>query len=121
MLARMSDAPPVVTWYRVYAGLMAAMYLLVLVGGVTVPLWAPPEELEDDPPPWAVASIVGCVSLPFAAAFLAAFFLPVKPWAWIYHLVLICVGFTSACCIVASVPLLIFWIKPETKAYFGHA
>jgi hypothetical protein len=106
----------------VYAGLMAAMYLVLLIGGTALPLLAP-EEVDlkaDDPPPWAVSLVVGCVSLPFAAAFVAAFFMPVKPWAWIYHLVLICVGFTSACCMLASIPLLIFWVRPETKAYFGH-
>jgi hypothetical protein len=118
MLARMSDAPPVVTWYRVYAGLMAAMYLAMVVFGVTMPLWVPAQ--EDEPPPWVYALAFGCVGLPFAAAYVAAFFVPVKPWAWVYHLVLICLGLTSACCMLASIPLLIFWIKPETKAYFGR-
>jgi hypothetical protein len=117
----MNDAPPVVTWYKVYAGLMAALYLVVLIGGIAMPLLAP-EELDlaaDDPPPWVMALIIGCVSFPFAALYGAALFLPVKPWAWIYHLVLICFGFTSLCCMVVSIPLLIFWVKPETKAYFG--
>jgi hypothetical protein len=117
----MSGAPPVVTWYKVYAGLMAALYLVMAVGGMTVPLWAPEEVDADDPPPWVIALSIGCICLPFAAAFLAAFFLPRRPWAWIYHLVLICVGFGSLCCMLASIPLLIHWIKPGTKAYFGHA
>jgi MFS family permease len=118
----MNDAPPVVSWYKVYAGLMAAMYLMMLIAGTTVPLWDP-EGMDldaDDPPPWVISLIIGCVSFPFAAAFIAAFFVPVKPWAWIYHLVLICFGFGSICCMVVAIPLLIFWIKPETKAYFGH-
>jgi len=115
-------APAVWNWYRVYAGLMAALYLVILVGGTLMPLVAPGEvDLDaDDPPPWAVSLMVGCFSLPFAAAYGAALFLPVRPWAWIYHLVLICVGFTSVCCMAVSIPLLIFWLKPETKAYFGH-
>jgi hypothetical protein len=118
----MRSAPPVVAWYKVYAGLMAGLYLLMLLAGMTVP-FLDPDDLDldqDDPPPWAMALIIGCVSLPFAAAFGAALFLPAKPWAWIYHLVLICFGFTSLCCMAASIPLLIFWLKPETKAYFGH-
>jgi hypothetical protein len=120
-MLRPMHAPAVWNWYRVYAGLMAVMYLVLLVGGTTVPLWAPEEVDADDPPPWAISLIVGCVSLPFAAAYVAAFFLPLKPWAWVYHLVLICVGLTSACCMAASIPLLIFWIKPEARAYFGRA
>jgi hypothetical protein len=38
---------------------------------------------------------------------------------WVYDLVLICMGMTSAGCIPACVPLPIFRIKPETKRCFG--
>ena len=50
---------------------------------------------------------------------LVAFFLPKRPWAWVYHLVMICLGMTG-CTIVASIPLIIFWIKPEVKQYFNE-
>ena len=53
------------------------------------------------------------------AAFAAAPFLPRKPWVWIYHLVLICIGL-SGITFVASLPLLIFWLRPEAKAWFGR-
>jgi hypothetical protein len=33
--------------------------------------------------------------------------------------VIICLGMTSACFLPVCIPLLIFWIKPETKLYFG--
>jgi hypothetical protein len=49
-----------------------------------------------------------------------ALLLPPRPWTWIYHLVIICFGMTSACCIPMCVPLVIFWLKPDTKAYFGR-
>jgi hypothetical protein len=35
-------------------------------------------------------------------------------------MVLICIGMNSCCLLPASIPLLIFWIKPETKTYFGR-
>src|SRR5512134_1365332 len=108
-----SDAPPVLMWYRIYAGLMAAMYVVVTLVGVSLPMWMPPGGAED-PPPWLFALIFGCIGAPFSGAYIAAFFLPRRPWVWIYHLVLICIGLTSACCMMASIPLLIFWIKPET-------
>jgi hypothetical protein len=38
---------------------------------------------------------------------------------WVYDLVVICLGMTSACILPASVPLLIFWLKPEVKSHFG--
>jgi hypothetical protein len=53
-----------------------------------------------------------------AAAFVAALFLPRKRWAWVCHMVLICLGLTG-CFFPASLPLLLFFIKPETQAYFN--
>lgn len=43
------------------------------------------------------------------------------PWLWTYDLVIICLGMTSTCILPASIPLLIFWLKPETKRYFGKS
>ncbi|MGB7159266.1 MAG: hypothetical protein WBD40_14450 [Tepidisphaeraceae bacterium] len=59
------------------------------------------------------------MGVPLAAVFGVAPFLPRRPWVWIYDLVLICLGLTSICCMPATIPLLIFWLKPEAKAWFG--
>jgi hypothetical protein len=48
-----------------------------------------------------------------------AFFLPRTPGAWIYHTVIICLGMTSQL-LPISVILLIFWLQPATRAYFGR-
>jgi len=56
----------------------------------------------------------------FFAPYILAPFFPKKPWAWIYGIVMICIGMTSACTLPASIALLIFWLKPETKQYFGR-
>jgi hypothetical protein len=37
---------------------------------------------------------------------------------WIYQIVLIGLGLTSVCCLPATVPLLISYVKPEVKAWF---
>jgi hypothetical protein len=55
-----------------------------------------------------------------SAAFAAGIFLPPQPWVWVYGIVLISIGFMSACCLPFCVAMLIFWLKPETKAYFGR-
>jgi hypothetical protein len=39
---------------------------------------------------------------------------------WVYDIVLICLGMTSVCCMPVTIPLLIFWIKPDAKAWFGR-
>jgi hypothetical protein len=78
-------------------------------------------DAKNPPEAFLVMGVIFVVmGLFFAVPCAAAVFLPPVPWAWIYHLVLICVGMTSVCCIPVCVPLLIFWIRPETKAYFGR-
>ena len=52
-------------------------------------------------------------------AFAAPLFMPREKWVWIFDLVLICFGFTTCCLIPACIPLLIFWLKPEAKAWFN--
>ena len=51
--------------------------------------------------------------------FATAMLLPRVRWAWTYSLVLICLGM-GGITLVAAVPLLIFWIRPETQAWFGR-
>jgi hypothetical protein len=60
------------------------------------------------------------VMLPFLAAFAASLFLKARPWVWVYDLVLIAFGFTGCLTLPFAIALLIYWLKPETKAYFGR-
>ena len=112
--------PPVMTWYKAYCVVMALLYLFCIVAGVIFLIAAP----TDPNISAAEAQITGGAM--FFGGILAfgpfAFgaFLPQKPWAWIFGLVLICIGLTSVCCMPATIPLLIHWIKPETKFYFGR-
>jgi hypothetical protein len=117
-------APPVLPWYWAYCGAMALLYLACVAGGVLMIVFRESiaaAEPRDSPTLWLVYGLaliaVGAV---LAAVYLAAFFLPARRWAWVYHLVLIAFGLTSCCCLPASIPLLIFWIKPETQAHFGR-
>jgi hypothetical protein len=65
---------------------------------------------------FAVLLVIG---VPLAALFGIAPLLPKRRAAWIYGFVTIGIGMTSACCLPATIPLLLFWIKPETKQFFG--
>jgi hypothetical protein len=38
---------------------------------------------------------------------------------WIYSLILICLALMSPAFWLTNVPLLIFWCKPRTKAWYG--
>lgn len=59
------------------------------------------------------------ISLVFIVACFLPFILAPRPWLWVYNLVIICLGMTSACYLLACIPLLIFWLKPETQRYYG--
>jgi hypothetical protein len=69
------------------------------------------------------ARVTGALLLIVGLALFVVCLLPLvlkpRPWLWTYDLVIICLGMTSACILLASIPLLIFWIKPKVKRYFG--
>ncbi len=114
--------PPVVVWYKAYCALLTFTYMAVAALGVFFIVARHSLADAENPPEGFLLGGLVCVVVGsfFAAPCLAALFLPPRPWVWIYHLVIICVGMTSACCIPICVPLLVFWIRPDTKAYFGR-
>ena len=61
------------------------------------------------------------MGLLFFAASLVPFLFKPRPWLWVYDLVIICIGFTSLCTLPGCIALLIYWLKLETKAYFGRS
>ena len=117
--------PSVVFWYRVYCGFMAALYALVMVGGVAFLLLSPEiAGSEKDELPQAVLLAYGAflvvLGLFLTAAFAAPFFLAPRSWVWVYGIVLIAIGLTSCCLWPATIPMLVYWLKPEARAYFGR-
>ena len=126
MIPAPSPPPPprVLPWYRAYAVAMALLYILCFLGGIAFFFFADELAAADDEVPAALWIVYGLLltglGVLLAAAYVAALFLPPKPWTWIYHLVLIAIGMTSCCCMPVSIPLMVYWFKPETQAYFGR-
>jgi hypothetical protein len=110
--------PPVYTWFVVYCILMALVYLTLAVMGLVLGFIQPDREMSA-----AEAKVMGTVFLILGLVFFVAYgsapFLPRKSWVWTFGLVLICLGLTITCCLPACIPLLIFWLKPEMKAFYG--
>ena len=110
--------PTVVIWFKVYGWFMV-VYSLGIAALSLVFFLMSPQELEM---PRGDAIVVGSICLAMGLSFAAAGLPPLisgpRPWSWVYSLVLICIGLTS-CTLVVCIPLLIFWLKPEVKAYYG--
>ena len=112
--------PQAWSWYVAYCLAMAAMYFVVAALGVVF-LALDPADLEMESLEARVQGVVLLVmGLALCVPFAVAPLLPRRSWVWVYGIVLIAVGLTSCCCMPASIPLLIAWMKPEMKQAFGR-
>lgn len=115
--------PPVVFWFKVYTGAVAFMFFLMVVLGLGMIGLSFRNELSTEASDAGVFAMVGgiylIIGLAFMIASLVPFFVQNDSWVWVYNLVLICLGMTS-CTIVFSIPLLIFWIREDNRAYYGR-
>lgn len=112
--------PQVYTWFVVYCVLMAIMYLFVAALGIFYPMLTEMAGKDGRMEGQVMGIIYTLSGIIFFIPFAIAPFLKPGPGVWIYDLVLICLGMTSCCCLPITIPLLIFWIKPEVKNYFGR-
>ena len=114
-----SATPPAYKWFVVYCVLMALVYLVLAVMGIVYMFAEPEPDMSAEE-----AKIMGVVflilGLLFCVPYALAPFLPRQSWVWVLGLVLICFGLTSLCCLPACIPLLIFWMKPEMKAFYNR-
>ena len=117
-------APGVVVWYRIFCVATVLMYVLCAIYGVAL-LAMDPSTLDAYGDELTELRITGgaclVVGLPLAAFYFVAALLPARPWCWVVGLVAIVIAMTGCCCVPAAIPLLIFWVKPETKAHYGRA
>ncbi len=119
MELRYPISPKCVKWFKVYCAILALGYVLC-IGLSFVFFSLDPAELDMEP---FMAKLMGLTFLVLgiilSLAHILPFFLKPRPWVWVYDLVIVCIGLSSICCWPFSIPLLIFWLKPETKSYFG--
>lgn len=113
--------PPVWTWYVIYCVVLALIYFLCIVGGIAMLAASQMGNLKEEEQVMLVIqgivlTIMGAV---FCVLFGAAPFLPRSKFAWIYGFVTIGLGLTSCCILPFSVALLIYWLKPDLKAYLN--
>jgi hypothetical protein len=114
-----AGTPGVYAWFIVYAVIMALIYLAVAGIGALL-LAVDPVALDMDPIEARITGTVyGLIGAFLTLPYAVAPFLPRRRWVWIYDMVLICLGMTSCCTLPACIPMLIFWLRPETKQFFS--
>ncbi len=121
-------APPAIGWYRSLCGLLAAAHGLLAYGGLTLAQNGlclegnDPEiliHLGDPGLLMRLGWILAATAAFFGLANLAFLFLPRRPWAYGVHLSNI-IGAVCLCCPAPlALPLLLAWMKPQIKAWFG--
>ncbi len=112
-------APPIFKWFVAYCIFMALLYLGMAVMGIGL-MFAEPDRDMSAEEAKVMAALFLILGLVFFVPYAFAPFLPRQSWAWVFGLVLICLGLTSACCLPICIPLLIHWLKPEMKAFYGR-
>lgn len=112
--------PGVVTWFKVYCWMLCIVFFAVMLACTIRLIIGTPTKFNF---PSHTAVIVWGINILMSAIVFIAALLPLifrpRPWLWVYDLVVICIGLTSCCFWPICIPLLIYWIKPETKEYFG--
>jgi hypothetical protein len=129
--------PAVVPLYRIWCGLILMVYVAIAMHEGLILAGKEPPELglladvasRDDPKLRGQLlaeerenSIIGVgLAAAGSALFLLGMFSPRTSWAWVLGCVAIVVSIVPLCVSVAvAVPLLVFWLKPETRQYFGR-
>ena len=131
----MASKPRAIVWYKVYCYCFSALNFYTAFHGLkivrdpygvvnSVPQLS--EQAVDQQTTEIVVTAVSSVGwslLAMGVVFgLTAFSLPYAPdnrKTWVAHLVHIIFGATSCVLTPLCVPLLIAWLKPEVKAWFG--
>jgi hypothetical protein len=116
--------PDGVYFFRIFGGLYAALNALVLlfgVGMILAPFWMSPASRAGDADLgfWIMGFVYGGMGAFFLTPTLIALFGGRRPWVHVVGTVSIAMAMLHVCCIPLLIPLLLVWLKPETRAWYG--
>lgn len=112
--------PPVWGWYVAYCFAMAIQWFLLVLLGLDFIFSGPPNPNMSPHESEVIGLIFIVWGAAFMAPYLAAPFLPRRKWAWGLGFALIILSMSGTCCLPVAIPLLIQWVKPETKGFFDE-
>lgn len=114
--------PEGVYYFRIYGGLMmftSAASAIVGLVLVALPILNPGTGPAAGKESWIGGIFYGVFGVAFFVPWILALFGGRKPWVHTLGLVLIALGMTQLCCLPIQIPLLLTWLKPETKRWYG--
>ncbi len=110
------DPPPVILWFKLYAGLLAVLHGFIFLGGVVL------AGFGISSGKWeavgAGAFYIGMGLVPGAGCMIP-FVLKPRPWMWSYGIAFISLSMANPFCIPFAIPLLIFWIREDNRLWYG--
>lgn len=122
LLTEEERPPEAVYYFRIYAVVM----LLSLLGFFGFGLWLMLEKMVSTPGSTGPAGefIVGMFMVLGSLIFIVphAIALFAGRAKWVYTLAVVLIGLSmlwNTCCLPVTIPLLIVWLKPETKRWYG--
>lgn len=116
--------PEAIYYFRIYAIIM----LLSLLGFFGSGLWMMLEPMMKragspvSPGEWIAGFIITVLSAIFIVPHAIVLFAGRSKW--VYTLAVVLIGMSmlwNTCCLPITIPLLIVWMKPETKKWYGVA
>jgi hypothetical protein len=116
-----ASTPSALIWFKAYCALMALSGVGVFALGVVmfvVPTMSTGALHLGLSEAVAGAFYAGWGTLQAVPCLVALFVRP-RPWVWTFDMIIIAFGMVICYCWPLAIPLLIFWNKPEVKAYFA--
>lgn len=114
--------PAVILWYRIYCAFTMLLSLGVLAFGVTLARVTADPEVAVRPgaaDTQLMVLLLLLLSVALILFYAVATFVPYRPWGWTVGIIAIGLGLSSAM-IVFAIPLLVYWLRPLTRAAFGR-
>lgn len=117
--AVLKQTPQVILWFKIYTGFLTFTYLFVVAFSIFLLFGDQSNTDMADAEAFIMGSLLLAVGVVLFVICLLPLVLAPRPWLWTFNLVIICLGMSSACFLPVCVPLLIYWLKPEAKAFYG--
>lgn len=119
--------PQVCIWYSIYCACFLLAYMLTAIAGIAMAVFAETIAANSaalDKEGERISNMIlggglAVVSVPLCILFSLGLLVPRRKWGWIYGFFPIAIGLSSPCCMPASIPLLLFWIKPNTRRWYN--